>query len=83
MSKPIFEWVDSLPTGGITVMALRSLDFTLPGQWQNLVGFDNTIRAVTGETDEELTKQIGDRAVALALSNRRFCIWCIGCSSAS
>jgi hypothetical protein len=65
MSKPIFEWVDSLPTGGITVMALRSLDFTLPGQWQNLVGFDNTIRAVTGETDEELTKQIGDRAVAL------------------
>lgn len=65
MSKPIFELVDSLPTGGITVMALKSLDFTLPGQWQNLVGFDNTIRAVTGETDDELTKQIGDRAVAL------------------
>lgn len=65
MSKPIFELVDSLPTGGITVMALKSLDFTLPGQWQNLVGFDNTIRAVTGETDDELIKQIGDRAVAL------------------
>jgi hypothetical protein len=65
VSKPIFELVDSLPTGGITVMALNSLDFTLPGKWQNLVGFDNTIRAVTGETDEALTKQIGDRAVAL------------------
>lgn len=65
MSKPIFELVDSLPTGGITVMALKSLDFTLPGKWQNLVGFDNTIRAVTGETDDDLTKQIGDRAVAL------------------
>jgi hypothetical protein len=65
MSKPIYEWVDSLPTGGITVMALKSLDFTLPGKWDNLVGFDNTIRVVTGETDEALTKQIGDRAVTL------------------
>lgn len=65
MSKPIFELVDELPTGGLTVTALRSLDFLLPGQWQNLTGFDNTIRAVTGETDESLIQQIGERAVAL------------------
>lgn len=65
MSKPIFELVDELPTGGITVMALRSLDFVIPGQWQNLVGFDNTIRTVTGETDEGLIQQIGERAVTL------------------
>jgi len=65
MSKPIFELVDELPTGGLTVMALRSLDFAVPGQWENLVGFTNTIRAVTGETDEALIQQIGDRAVYL------------------
>lgn len=65
MSKAIFELVDELPTGGLTVTALRSLDFLLPGQWQNLTGFDNTIRAVTGETDESLIQQIGERAVAL------------------
>ncbi|XQQ05167.1 MAG: hypothetical protein EDM05_64220 [Leptolyngbya sp. IPPAS B-1204] len=65
MSKPIYEIVDRLPTGGITVMALKSLDFVIPGQWQNLVGFDNTIRAVTGETDEGLIQQIGERAVTL------------------
>lgn len=65
MSKPIFELVDQLPTGGITVRALKSLDFVVPGQWQNLVGFDNTIRAVTGETDEALIQQIGERAVTL------------------
>jgi hypothetical protein len=46
-------------------MALRSLDVIIPGQWQNLVGFENTIRAVTGETDEGLIQQIGDRAVTL------------------
>lgn len=65
MSKPIYQRVDELPTGGITVQALKSLDFVIPGQWQNLVGFDNTIRAVTGETDEALVRQIGERAVAL------------------
>ncbi|HEY9826137.1 MAG TPA: hypothetical protein V6D19_11855 [Stenomitos sp.] len=65
MSKPIYELVDELPTGGVTVMALRSLDFAIPGEWQNLVGFDNTIKAVTGETDEALIRQIGERAVVL------------------
>lgn len=65
MSKPIFELVDELPTGGITVLALRSLDFVIPGQWENLTGFKNTIKAVTGETDEDLIQQIGDRAVYL------------------
>jgi hypothetical protein len=65
MSKPIYELVDELPTSGITIMALRSLDFAVPGQWQNLVGFDNTIKEVTGETDAALIQQIGERAVAL------------------
>ncbi|MBW4579186.1 MAG: hypothetical protein KME42_06400 [Tildeniella nuda ZEHNDER 1965/U140] len=65
MSKSIFELVDGLPTGGVTVMALRSLDFAVPGQWQNLTGFTNTIREVTGETDEALVQQIGERAVYL------------------
>ncbi len=65
MSKPIFEIVDQLPTGGVTIMALRALDFAVPGQWNNLVGFQNTIRTVTGETDEAIIQQIGDRAVFL------------------
>ncbi|MFB2923937.1 hypothetical protein [Aerosakkonema funiforme] len=65
MSKTIYQLVDELPTGGMTVMALRSLDVVVPGEWQNLVGFDNTIRAVTGETDPDFIKQIGERAVYL------------------
>lgn len=65
MNKPIFELVDNLPTNNVTVMMLRSLDSIVPGQWQNLVGFENTIRTVTGESDQELIQQIGDRAVWL------------------
>lgn len=65
MSKPIQKLVDDLPTNNITVSMLRSLDFVVPGQWQNLVGFENTIRTVTGETSEDLIQQIGERAIYL------------------
>lgn len=65
MSKAIFELVNELPQNNITVMMLRSLDFVVPGQWQNIVGFENTIRHVTGESDEQMIQQIGDRAVWL------------------
>ncbi len=65
MSKPIYEIVDELPTSGMTVTLLKSLDFVVPGQWQNITGFDNTIRMVTGETDEQIIQQIGERAIHL------------------
>lgn len=65
VTKSIYELIDQLPKGGLTVMALNSLDFAIPGKWENLVGFEHTIRTVTGETDEKLIQQIGDRAVTL------------------
>lgn len=65
MSKPIQDLVDDLPTNNLTVSMLRSLDFVAPGEWQNTVGFVNTIRTVTGETDESLIQQIGERAIYL------------------
>ncbi len=65
MSKPIYEIVDELPTKGMTVTLLKSLDFVVPGQWQNITGFDNIIRTVTGETDEKIIQQIGERAIHL------------------
>ncbi|MDY6803400.1 MAG: hypothetical protein SXA11_06285 [Cyanobacteriota bacterium] len=65
MSKPIFELADELPTNNMTIKALRALDFVVPGEWDNLVGFENIIKNVTGEDDEELIQQIGDRAVYL------------------
>jgi len=65
VSKPIFELVDELPTSGLTVSLLNALDFVAPGEWQNTVGFVNTIKTVTGETDEDLIQAIGERAVYL------------------
>jgi hypothetical protein len=65
VSDSIFELVDNLPQNNVTTMMLRSLDSIVPGEWENTVGFVETIRKVTGETDEELIQQIGDRAVWL------------------
>ncbi|MDJ0774860.1 MAG: hypothetical protein QNJ49_15770 [Mastigocoleus sp. MO_167.B18] len=65
MSKPIFELVDELPTGGLTVSMLNALDFAMPGKWENIVGFVNTIKHITGETEEDLIQAIGERAIYL------------------
>ncbi|WP_199247157.1 hypothetical protein [[Phormidium] sp. ETS-05] len=65
MAKSIFELVDQLPADNMTVKTLRALDFVVPGQWENIIGFDNTIRIVTGFDDEDLIQQVGERAIAL------------------
>jgi hypothetical protein len=65
MSKPIFRLVDNLPENNLTVKSLKALDFVAPGQWRNLVGFEHTVRVLTGETDEAMIQKIGERAIAL------------------
>ncbi|MFN6571012.1 Tudor-knot domain-containing protein [Dendronalium sp. ChiSLP03b] len=65
MDKSIIQLVDELPADNITVKVLKALDYVAPGQWNNLVGFDNTIRAITAETDANVIQKIRDRAVTL------------------
>lgn len=65
MSKSIVQLVDELPTNGMTISVLNALDFVMPGEWDNLVGFDRTIKTVTGEDDPGLISQIKDRAIEL------------------
>ncbi len=65
MPKSIIELVDQLPTDNITVKALNALDTLLPNQWNNLTGFDNSIRSLTGESDPRMIQRISDRAMAL------------------
>jgi hypothetical protein len=65
MSKSIIQLVDELPTNNVTVNVLKTLDTFVPGQWNNLVRFDNTIRVVTGETNPKTIEKIRDRAVIL------------------
>jgi len=63
--KPIYEVVDALPTSNITIQVLKVLDYVVPDGYQNLVGFENTIKAVTRETDQKMIQKIGERAIRL------------------
>lgn len=61
----IFEAVDDLPNSNMTTRLLNLLDFAAPGDWENLTGFENTITAVTGETDQKMIQAVGERAIQL------------------
>jgi len=65
VSKSIIELADRLPEKNITTMSLRALDYIVPGEWNNIIGFNNIIEDTTGETDPEIVQQIGERAVYL------------------
>lgn len=65
MDKSIIQLVDELPSDNITVKVLKAIDFVAPSQWNNLTGFDQTIRAVTGENDPTIIQKIRDRAQLL------------------
>lgn len=65
MSQPIYEIVDKLPAKSLTTRMLGALDYVVPGEWQNVVGFENTIRHVTSEKDQARIQRIGERAIAL------------------
>ena len=70
MSKPIFKIVDDLPKTSLTTRLLGALDWVVPGEYKNTVGFENMIREVTGETDEKYIQKIGERAIAVVQQDR-------------
>jgi hypothetical protein len=63
--KPLNEVLESLPTSSITTRLLGMLDYVIPGEWQNITSFEAMIKSVTGEEDESLIQQVGERAIKL------------------
>ncbi len=46
MKDSIVELLDELPSDNMTVKVINALDFVVPGEWENVVGCDNTIEVV-------------------------------------
>lgn len=67
MSKSIPDYVNRLPKRSVTVYVLRSLDFVVPGEWENMVDFEEMVMKVTGEKDPTLVRAVTQRADALFL----------------
>lgn len=65
MTESIHQLLESLPEASLTTHVLGALDYIVPGEWQNIVRFDQMIQSVTGDSDEALTQQVGEKAIAL------------------
>ena len=65
MSDSIIELLNELPSDNLTVKTLNALDFVVPGEWENVVGFNQTIEIVTGESDADRILDIGNKAIEL------------------
>jgi hypothetical protein len=63
--KPIYKLLEELPQSGITVTVLNALDYLVPGSWQNITNFEEMIKVTTGETDQDLIQQVGEKAMQL------------------
>src|SRR5580700_9301543 len=64
-SKPIFQVLNELPAKNMTTRLLSVLDWVVPGQYTNLVGFENSIKVIAREDDPAVIQKIGERAIAL------------------
>ncbi|WP_395145155.1 hypothetical protein [Armatimonas sp.] len=58
-------YADRLPSAGMTIGALKALDWVAPGQWENIVGYENMLSAYTGESDPGILQQVSERSLAL------------------
>ena len=65
MSDSIIELLNELPSDNLTVKTLNALDFVVPGEWENVVGFNQTIEVITGESDADRILDIGNKALEL------------------
>jgi len=63
--ETIADFVNELPDSGVTVMSLKALDFVVPDEWTNFTDFDEMLRVVTGEEDEEFLGSVKNRAIEL------------------
>ena len=65
MASSIVELLDNLPRRSMTVRLLETLDWIVPGEYRNLVGFEDTIRQITGESDPEFLRSVARRSLEL------------------
>ena len=65
MSGIVITSLEQLPTDGLTVSALRSLDFVVPGEWDNVTSFDRMVAQVAGVDKPGLAAAVRQRALAL------------------
>ncbi|CAN5561522.1 hypothetical protein BH09MYX1_BH09MYX1_42200 [soil metagenome] len=62
MTESIHQILEALPETSLTTRALSALDYLVPGEWKNITSFQAMIVDATGESDEALLQQVGEKA---------------------
>lgn len=62
---PLYKLVEELPASSLTTRCLGALDYLVPGEWTNVTSFEEMIKRVTGEDDQSVIQNVGERAMAL------------------
>jgi hypothetical protein len=65
MTEQLHDLLQGLPASNLTTRLLGLLDKVVPGEWQNVTSFEGMIKLVTGEEDQSLLQQVGEKAIAL------------------
>lgn len=65
MSDSIVRILEELPTSSLTTRVLSTLDYVVPGTWQNVTNFEAMIADETGESDPAVIQAVGEKAIAL------------------
>ena len=65
MASSIVELLDNLPRRSMTVRMLEAIDWVVPGDYQNIVGFEESVRLITGETDPAYLRSVMRRSMEL------------------
>jgi hypothetical protein len=59
------QLIESLPSSSMTTRLLGAMDYLVPGEWENIVNFEEMIKKVTGEEDPSVIQKVGERAMEL------------------
>jgi hypothetical protein len=65
MADHIHELLEALPEKSLTTRLLGALDYLAPGEWKNITKFEQMIKDVTGEEDQEIIQKVGEKAIVL------------------
>jgi hypothetical protein len=63
--SPLYKLIEELPSSSMTTRVLGALDYLAPGQWSNVTNFEEMVKQVTGEDDQAVIQNVGERAMAL------------------
>ncbi|MCO4745566.1 MAG: hypothetical protein KC912_12310 [Proteobacteria bacterium] len=61
----IIQRVEALPTSGLTITALETLDSVIPGEWSNVTSFTALVEEVSGTTKPAVVNAMRARAMKI------------------